>query len=139
MTAILNALVKQEEQLEQLKQLLENELHLISAREPEALIALLKDKEKLLDDVQQIDNQISKLYDKTSPTKEEIQPHIDTVNSLVSECKYRTQINENAVTQGQLRVEHLRSMLMESRAKESLTYDKTGKAHSRLSGKGISA
>ncbi len=50
-----------------------------------------------------------------------------------------TDVNQVAVEQGQLRLAHLRNLMMEVRAKESLTYDKAGKKKGGFSGKGVSA
>lgn len=51
----------------------------------------------------------------------------------------RRQINQKAVEQGQLRLTHLRNLMLEVRAKESLTYDKSGKPNASRSGSGVSA
>ena len=58
---------------------------------------------------------------------------------MVVQCQFRTKINQTAVEQGQLRLEHLRNLLLESRAKESMTYDKSGRTRGGSSGGGISA
>ena len=128
--------------LEQLKLVLENELHLISTREPESLINLLKDKEQLLNLVQTQDEIINSEYQKTPQalkSSSEVQQLFTQINDLVSQCQYRTKINQTAVEQGQLRLEHLRNLLLESRAKESITYDKSGRTQASSSSKGISA
>lgn len=49
---------------------------------------------------------------------------MEQAKRLLDDCKYRTQVNQKAVEQGQLRLTHLRNLMMEVRAKESLTYDK---------------
>jgi flagella synthesis protein FlgN len=107
-------LLQQTLRLEHLIQLLENELHLISTRDAETLLALLKKKETLLEDIHHC-------------------------LKLVDQCKYRTDINQTAVENGQLRLEHLRHVLVELRAKESMTYDRSGKAHSNHSTRAIKA
>ena len=128
--------------LEELKQVLETELTLISSRDPESLINLLKKKEELLDNIQKQDGIITTVFQNTDPSHRqspEIQILLDQANDLVSQCKYRTEINKTAVEQGQLRLEHLRNLLLESRAKESLTYDKSGKTQGSLLGRNINA
>ena len=128
--------------LEELKQVLETELTLISSRDPESLINLLKKKEELLDNIQKQDGIITTAFQNTDPSHRqspEIQTLFDQANELVSQCKYRTEINKTAVEQGQLRLEHLRNLLLESRAKESLTYDKSGKTQGSLLGRNINA
>ena len=63
MTSILtSALQQQVENLSQLAQLLEQELHLISARDAEALTSLLEQKAELLEAIQAADRQIEPVY-----------------------------------------------------------------------------
>ena len=58
-TTISEQLAKQIEQLSALKALLEKELHLISSRDAESLMTLLKDKEQLLSDIQHLDETVN--------------------------------------------------------------------------------
>lgn len=135
-------LLQQTQRLENLIQLLENELHLISTREAETLLALLKEKELLLNDIQLCDTQIQKMYiaaQADDNVTENIQESINYCLKLVDQCKYRTDINQTAVENGQLRLEHLRHVLVELRAKESMTYNRSGKAHSNPSTRTIKA
>lgn len=141
MVSITDALEVQTSSLGRLKQLLENELHLISTRDAETLISLVKEKETLLNQIQEQDAVIERLYsgDEKHASDSEVTKHIDQIKGIVSECRYLTQINEKAVEQGQLRLEHLRSLLTESRAKESLTYNKSGKPTGTSKGSSVSA
>jgi len=128
--------------LEQLKLSLESELHLISSRDAEALITLLQAKEQLLDQIRDQDELIAKEYQLVAQAGKltaDIDGLFEQAKELVSQCKYRTEINVKAVAQGQLRLEHLRHLLLESRAKESMTYDKSGKTRGPSSTKGTSA
>ncbi|MDP5032935.1 MAG: flagellar protein FlgN [Paraglaciecola sp.] len=142
MNNIKEAISVQNSQLEQLQLVLENELHLISTRDPESLLNLLKTKESLLDAIQEQDSVIARLYGKLSDEEKQeasLTQLFDIAKNMVNQCKYRTSINQTAVEQGQLRLEHLRTLLLESRAKESLTYDKSGRTRGGSSGKGINA
>ena len=126
----------------ELQQILETELHLISSRDAESLLNMLKTKEALLDSVQQQDTLIADLYKKSSQEQkddEEVVVLFNQAKAIVSQCKYRTKINQTAVEQGQLRLEHLRNLLLESRAKESMTYNKSGRTQGGSSSGGISA
>ncbi len=126
----------------ELQLILESELHLISTRDAESLINLLKTKEAILDSVQQQDSLIGSLYAKASQDQkddEELVSLFDEAKVMVTQCQFRTKINQTAVEQGQLRLEHLRNLLLESRAKESMTYDKSGRTQGGTSGGGISA
>ncbi|AGH45828.1 flagellar export chaperone FlgN [Paraglaciecola psychrophila] len=136
------AIKSQHEFLLELQQILETELHLISSRDAESLINMLKTKEALLDSIQKQDTLIAGLYTKSSQEQKDNQEVVELFNhakDMVAQCKYRTQINQTAVEQGQLRLEHLRNLLLESRAKESMTYDKSGRTQGGTSGSGISA
>jgi len=143
MTATLNEqLTQQTENLASLKAMLDKELHLISSRDAEALMTLLKDKEQLLGAIQNLDDAINpqlQALQQEAPLAEDIQAHIDQAKTLLSECQYCTEVNQLAVEQGQLRLVHLRNLMMDVRAKESLTYDKAGKKKGGFSGKGVSA
>ncbi len=143
MTATLNEqLTQQTENLASLKAMLDKELHLISSRDAEALMTLLKEKEQLLGAIQNLDDAINpqlQTLQQEAPLPEDIQAHIDQAKNLLSECQYCTEVNQLAVEQGQLRLVHLRNLMMDVRAKESLTYDKAGKKKGGFSGKGVSA
>ena len=142
MSELKNAITIQLEFLLELQQILETELHLISSRDAESLINMLKTKEALLDSVQQQDTVIANLYVKSSQEKKDDKELVALFNQakeMVAQCKFRTQINQTAVEQGQLRLEHLRNLILESRAKESMTYDKSGRTQGGSSGGGISA
>lgn len=143
MTATLTEqLTQQTDNLAALKAMLDKELHLISSRDAEALMTLLKDKEQLLGAIQNLDDAVNpqlKVLQQEAPLPEDIQAHIDQAKNLLSECQYCTEVNQLAVEQGQLRLVHLRNLMMDVRAKESLTYDKAGKKKGGFSGKGVSA
>ena len=132
---------EQIELLEKLKVQLESELHLISSRDPESLTRLVNEKAETLDVIAEKDEAIKTAYLALQDENEKasLYPLFDQARELVNQCKFRTEINEKAVEQGQLRLEHLRNLLLEARAKESMTYDKSGKPQGGTSGKGIEA
>jgi len=137
-----SALTQQVANLESLALMLEKELHLISSRDAESLMALLDEKSELLEHIQTVDQHVEALY-KQQQDAEALDTHeqalMDKANSLLDDCKYRTAINQKAVEQGQLRLTHLRNLMLEVRAKESLTYDKKGKPNAGRLGSGVSA
>ncbi|WP_299074869.1 flagellar export chaperone FlgN [uncultured Paraglaciecola sp.] len=142
MSELKEAITSQHKHLLELQQILETELHLISSRDAESLINLLKTKEALLDSVGQQDTVIANLYQQASQEQKdeaELVSLLDDAKEMVSQCQFRTKINQTAVEQGQLRLEHLRNLLLESRAKESMTYDKSGRTKGGNSGGGVSA
>jgi len=140
--ALSNQLEKQVNNLTSLKAMLDKELHLISSRDAEALMTLLNEKELLLTAIQQLDDTINpqlQAMQQEGPLPDVIDEQIQQAKELLSECQYCTEVNQTAVEQGQLRLAHLRNLMMEVRAKESLTYDKAGKKKGGFSGKGVSA
>ena len=133
------ALSRQVEQMSSLAALLEKELQLISSREAEPLMKLLDDKTQLLEVIQKTDVEIEKAISAQGSMQAEDDALMEQAKSLLDDCKYRTQVNQKAVEQGQLRLTHLRNLMMEVRAKESLTYDKKGKPKGGTLGSGVSA
>ena len=117
------ALIKQVEQLSSLAVLLEKELQLISSRDAESLMNLLDEKTALLTSIQALDGSIERTISDQGSMSEEDEALMTNAKKLLDDCKYRTQVNQKAVEQGQLRLTHLRNLMMEVRAKESLTYD----------------
>ena len=133
------ALIKQVEQLSSLAVLLEKELQLISSRDAESLMNLLDEKTALLTSIQALDGSIERTISHQGSMSEEDEALMANAKKLLDDCKYRTQVNQKAVEQGQLRLTHLRNLMMEVRAKESLTYDKKGKPKGGILGSGVSA
>ena len=133
------ALTKQVEQLSLLAGLLEKELQLISSRDAESLMKLLDEKTALLTSIQALDGSIERTISGQSSMSEEEETLMSDAKKHLDDCKYRTQVNQKAVEQGQLRLTHLRNLMMEVRAKESLTYDKKGKPKGGTLGSGVSA
>lgn len=139
-TSSVSALLKRQvEHLSTLAAVLEKELQLISSREAEPLMKLLDDKTQLLEVIQKTDVEIEKAISAQGSMQAEDDALMEQAKSLLDDCKYRTQVNQKAVEQGQLRLTHLRNLMMEVRAKESLTYDKKGKPKGGTLGSGVSA
>ena len=141
-TQIIALLDNQLVNLTTLSSLLEQELHLISGRDADQLTQLLNEKSALLETIATADQKIAQAYASLSDEAKqnaELQDKIAKARSVVEDCKYRTSVNEKAVEQGQLKIAHLRNVLTEARAKESMTYDKSGQTTGGTLGKGISA
>lgn len=142
MQSLQTLLEQQIDNLKELASLLEAELHHISSRDAESLMTLLERKSSILEQIQTLDEAIQKAYATASENDqidEQTQTLLDDAQSLLEDCKYRTEINQKAVEQGQLRLSHLRNLMLEVRAKESLTYDKSGKPRGSNLGPGVSA
>ena len=133
------AIAKQVEQLSTLVALLEKELQLISSRDAESLMKVLDEKRQLLTSIQTLDSDIERTLAGSASLSQYDESLMEQAKRLLDDCKYRTQVNQKAVEQGQLRLTHLRNLMMEVRAKESLTYDKKGKPKGGTLGSGVSA
>jgi|TARA_Y100001968_G_C19316044_1_gene696739 flagellar biosynthesis protein FlgN len=133
------AIAKQVEQLSTLVALLEKELQLISSRDAESLMKVLDEKTQLLTSIQTLDSDIERTLAGSASLSQYDEGLMEQAKRLLDDCKYRTQVNQKAVEQGQLRLTHLRNLMMEVRAKESLTYDKKGKPKGGTLGSGVSA
>ncbi|CAA0322631.1 putative flagellar protein FlgN [Alteromonas infernus] len=133
------AIAKQVEQLSTLVALLEKELQLISSRDAESLMKVLDEKTQLLTSIQTLDSDIERTLAGSASLSQYDESLMEQAKRLLDDCKYRTQVNQKAVEQGQLRLTHLRNLMMEVRAKESLTYDKKGKPKGGTLGSGVSA
>lgn len=141
METVEELLKTQHNQLTEVISLLDEELELISKREPELLLDVVQNKSLLLDKIQLTDNQIdTALKQRSSPELTDFEERIyQVVNDALAQCKRLTAINQKAVEQSQLKLTHLRQLIMEMRARESLTYDKSGKPKGGTLGKGIKA
>ncbi|WJG10544.1 flagellar protein FlgN [Aliiglaciecola sp. LCG003] len=141
MKNLISILEKQKGHFDQLIELLDSELHLISSRDAEALIHVINDKTELLEQISVTDKAVESAFELAEDPMQNAQviELFKQINLNLSQCKFRTEINQKAVEQGQLRLEHLRSLLLESRAKESMTYDKSGKPKGGNSSKSVSA
>ena len=134
-------LAKQKEQLTLLLSLLEKELSVISTRQADELIDIVEQKSSLLDAIQTTDGDIEEAIatsgdEELTATEEQAK---QSIIEMLETCKHQTAVNEKAVEQGQLKLAHLRQLIVDIRARESLTYDKSGKPKGGTLGKGISA
>ena len=100
---------------------------------------LLDEKTQLLTSIQTLDSDIERTLAGSASLSQYDEDLMEQAKRLLDDCKYRTQVNQKAVEQGQLRLTHLRNLMMEVRAKESLTYDKKGKPKGGTLGSGVSA
>ena len=99
-TSLENAINKQLTLLSELKEILEQELHLISSREPEKLMQLLQDKEAVLGNIESQDQAVEIMYARVSEQAEVPQScHVllDKCKKVLGECKYLTAINAKSV------------------------------------------
>ena len=101
MAANIHSLIdSQLENLTTLSSLLEQELHLISGRDADALMQLLAEKSNNLEAIAKMDSAIAEVYQsltETERSEESLQNKISETQSLLEDCKYRTSVNQKAV------------------------------------------
>lgn len=92
MQSLQSMLETQISNLNKLASLLDKELHLISSRNAEALMNLLKEKEQVLESIQDTDEFLNKHYHTalTEGRDEETQALIDESRRLLELCQYQT-------------------------------------------------
>ena len=141
MESVEELLKTQHEQLTEVVSLLNEELELIRKREPELLLEVVQNKSLLLDKIQYTDGLIdAALKQREVPDLTELEDRIfQIVSETLAQCKRLTAINQKAVEQSQVKLTHLRQLIMDMRARESLTYDKSGKPKGGTLSKGIKA
>ena len=131
---------KQLEQLQSLRQLLEDEKVLLTERDPEALNALTQQKQTLLLAIEGLDANISQntqfLADKQQGLLAE---PLQLIQSTLAECQALNQVNGQIIAHSQLAVERMKTTLLERHNRASMTYDNKGKKHAGLSSLDVKA
>lgn len=127
-------------QLNQLEQLIDEERVVLTQNDPDKLISLSENKNKLLIDIQNLDQQFTQ-----SPafTEQKQSGSFDSTLSVIEEtllrCKEKNQANGLIIQQSQLVVERMKTALLQQRSQSSVTYDNKGKTSGGLSSLGIKA
>jgi len=133
-------LVLQLSQLEQLLVLLHAENQLLQQQKPDELTALSAEKNELLLAIQSLDQLIGQSTSFNQEKAAGIHDNVlDKITSCLNECKTQNQINGQVIQHSQLAVERMKTSLLESHNKSSMTYDSKGKKSGGLSSIGIKA
>jgi flagellar biosynthesis protein FlgN len=127
-------------QLTQLEALLDNEKEVLQQQNPDALINITAEKNALLLAIQDIDNTIGQSFEfKQEKLAGNFSAELADIQASLMRCKKKNQINGQVIQQSQLSVERMKTSLLESHNKSSMTYDNKGKASGGLSSLGIKA
>ena len=127
-------------QLTQLEALLISEKEVLQQQSPEALITITTEKNSLLVAIQEIDNSIGQSFEfKQEKLAGNFQQELSDIEAILVRCKKQNQINGQIIHQSQLSVERMKTSLLESHSKSSMTYDNKGKTSGGLSSLGIKA
>jgi len=136
----LSLLAQQQEHLRVLLSLLQAEFNAISARDIAALEQGSSQKTICLEQIQQLDQQISQL-----PRLAELKAEpwfvesVTAVDVTLAQCKEQNEINRMTLEQSQLVIERFKHELLQNRGKSGLTYNAKGKPSVDSLGKGIKA
>lgn len=127
---------QQEESVSRLLDLLQSEQQLISARNSDALQQVVAEKNQVIARIQEIDVLLERQAGESVETftQPDVKEQMERIQRLLTECKKASEVNRLAVEQTQLKISQLRNLLAESRAKETMTYDKLGRKNSAALG-----
>jgi len=127
-------ITKQLEQIKALTALIDHEKEVLQQHDPQALTTLTQQKNTLLLEIKELDEFISRhvafAQDKAAGKFEQ---ELAEINTLLLHCKRQNLINGQIIKQSQLAVERMKTSLLESHAKSSMTYNEKGKKSSGLS------
>ncbi|MDX2371011.1 MAG: flagellar export chaperone FlgN [Colwellia sp.] len=133
-------LAQQFAQLQELEQVITEEKLILQQHEPNALLQISEKKNQLLLSIQNLDQQISInqvfAQDKAAGF---LSQELADIESLLKLCQQKNQVNGQIIAQSQLAVERMKTSLLESHNKTSVTYDSKGKKSGGLSSIGLKA
>ncbi|WP_281556548.1 flagellar protein FlgN [Thalassomonas sp. RHCl1] len=133
-------LARQLSQLQALETLLQSEKDIIIKQSPDALNEVTAKKNDLLMAIQTLDSHIGQnrqfIQDKRDGKFSE---ELKAIASVLESCQKQNQLNGQIIQQSQLTVERMKTSLLESHSKTSLTYDSKGKKSGGLSSLGLKA
>jgi flagella synthesis protein FlgN len=133
-------LAKQFSQLQALEQVISDEKIILQQHQPDELLEVTEKKNQLLLSIQNLDQQISInqafAQDKAAGLLSE---DLVAIEKQLELCQKKNLVNGQIIAQSQLSVERMKTSLLESHNKTSMTYDSKGKKSGGLSSIGLKA
>jgi len=133
-------LTQQLAQLQELEQVIIEEKLILQLHQPNDLLQISEKKNQLLLSIQNLDQQIiinqAFAQDKAAGF---ISQELAEIESLLTLCQQKNQVNGQIIAQSQLAVERMKTSLLENHNKTSVTYDNKGKKSGGLSSIGLKA
>ena len=127
-------------QLTKLEALLTTEKDVLQQQSPDALIQITSEKNNLLVAIQEVDNAIGQSFEfKQEKLAGHFTNELAEIQAILERCKKQNQTNGLIIHQSQLSVERMKTSLLASHNKSSMTYDNKGKTSGGLSSLGIKA
>lgn len=139
MSDMTKALTQQISLLQALKEKLDDELELIVARNADGLLTLVNEKSELLEKIAGNDQFLKSVKSLSGELSEEQQQLAENGKALLLQCQHQTDVNALAVEKNQIRLQHLRNVMLATRNKESMTYTNKGKTQGGMLGGGVKA
>ncbi|WAJ69433.1 flagellar export chaperone FlgN [Catenovulum adriaticum] len=133
-------LAKQQSQLEGFTQLLNDELVAYKQRKSDEVYNIAVNKNELLTQIQQTDQQISQLENLSELKKDEhFNQAVAKLDELLADIKTQSAINERVIRTSLNNVLRLKQSILALKNSDAMTYDKQGQAQTQTLGKGIKA
>ncbi|PCI56647.1 MAG: flagellar biosynthesis protein FlgN [Gammaproteobacteria bacterium] len=133
-------LAQQHAQLQKLDLVITEEKLVLQQHQPNALLQISEEKNQLLLSIQSLDQKISVnqvfAQDKAAGF---LSQELADIENLLKLCQQKNQVNGQIIAQSQLAVERMKTSLLESHNKTSVTYDSKGKKSGGLSSIGLKA
>jgi len=133
-------LAQQHAQLQELEQIISDEKLVLQQHQPNALLQISAKKNQLLISIQSLDQQIGVnqafAQDKAAGF---LSKELADIENLLALCQQKNLVNGQIIAQSQLAVERMKTSLLESHNKTSVTYDNKGKKSGGLSSIGLKA
>ena len=131
---------KQLIQLQQLENIIDEEKETLLLQNPENLINITEQKNKLLLAIQSLDQQFEQsILFKEEKSQGLYNEHLNLIEATLLSCKEKNQVNGQIINHSQLAVERIKTSLLQSHNKSSMTYDSKGKTSGGLSRLNIKA
>ncbi len=124
---------QQIQQLDELSQLLTQEKEILQHHKPNDLIQITQTKNDLLLAIKALDDVISENTTFTQDKAEgKLKDDFAALEEKLNQCKLQNEVNGKIIQQSQLAVERMKTTLLESHNRSSITYDGKGKKNSGL-------
>lgn len=139
-TAFTQLLDQQLKQVTQLELLLLEEKDVLQKLDHQALSQLVESKQTVLTAIETLDQAIKQaaLYQEFI-AETAVADMILAIENKLSDCKDLNDVNGAIIQQSDLAIERMKSALLQSRSKSSMTYDNKGKTTGGTLSKGIKA
>jgi len=134
------SLAQQLAQLQELKQVITDEKLILQQHQPDALLQISAKKNQLLMSIKNLDQQIgiNQVFaqDKAAGF---LSLELTEIENLLTLCQQKNLVNGQIIAQSQLAVERMKTSLLESHNRTSVTYNSKGKKSGGLSSIGLKA